>query len=245
MRATRVEREVFRGDTLYFRSQVFQDSMTGELFTVPVTNPLTPPPPAAVPFGLSGCALEFTAKYQYPDADSQAVWSLNTNLGGGITIVTSASGVYAVYGPPLQTVGFPDSPVDLRIDTQLIDANGNPYTIEYGTLIVRPDVTRTTTTPAVNPVSPPTFTTHVSSYQLLTGDVGADFNTASGPLTCTMPASPQAGRPYYVSLSPTGTNPLTIAVPNGYTIEGQSTWSLTAPGESVTLILVGMDYRVF
>ena len=73
---TPFDREVRRGDTLFFLDQVFQDVATKQLFTVPVTNPPTQPPPGSAPFNLAGCTLWFTAKGYPTDPDIRAVFAL-------------------------------------------------------------------------------------------------------------------------------------------------------------------------
>jgi hypothetical protein len=142
MGPTEFNRTVLRGDSLFFLDQVYQDVVTKELFTLPVTNPPTPPRPGSAPFNLTGCELWYTAKFYRPDPDLRAVWALNTAALGGVAIINALIGTFSVTGSPLATVGFPDGDVTLAFDIQIKDATGKVFTIEKGTQTVEADVTR-------------------------------------------------------------------------------------------------------
>jgi hypothetical protein len=144
MTATNYDRTMFRGDSLYFVDQVFQDPITGEMMTVPVTNPPSPPPPGKVPFNLTGCHVWVTVKYQWADVDAQAVLEVDNQALGGVTLGT-VQGQFTTLGPPAAFALQADSPVDLRLDIQVKDTTGRVTTVEWGKLTVSPDVTRATT----------------------------------------------------------------------------------------------------
>src|ERR1700722_7465695 len=74
---TRFRRRMVRGDTLFFNNQVYQNLLTNELFTIPVTSPPTTPPANSVPFNLTGAEIWFTAKSSIPLPDVAAVFELN------------------------------------------------------------------------------------------------------------------------------------------------------------------------
>lgn len=140
---TSFDRTMRRGDTLFFLDQVFQDVVTKELFTVPTTNPPTPPPPGSAPFNLAGCTLWFTAKAYAPDPDLRAVFELGSASPlAGVAVVVAALGTFSVTGLPVSTRGFPDGPVALSYDVQVMDGTGRISTVEQGTLVVVPDLTR-------------------------------------------------------------------------------------------------------
>lgn len=143
-RPTRVTRRVFRGDTWRFFDQVFQDVVTLELFTVPVTSPPRRPPERAKPFDLTGCRVWVTAKRQVPDPDLAAMVELDNLSLGGVVLTAATSGVFSSTAPPSAFAGLEDTEVRLRMDVQVKDAAGNIFTVEYGVLFVDPDVTRAT-----------------------------------------------------------------------------------------------------
>jgi hypothetical protein len=138
--AWRVRPPVRRGDTLSFSLQVFQNQQTGQYGTV---WPGEVAPPNCVVVNLTGWRVIFTAKYEFPDWDSQAVWQLdNQSLTGVVT--TGTNGSVAVTGPAQNTVGFADGPTRLVYDVEGIDPSANVRTFETGSIVVVPDVTRIT-----------------------------------------------------------------------------------------------------
>jgi hypothetical protein len=134
-----------RGDTLFFNNQVYQNLLTNELFTIPVTSPPTTPPANSVPFNLTGAEIWFTAKSSIPLPDVAAVFELNNMTLGGVAILTAASGTFSVTGSPQATLTFPDSRVLLYFDQQVKDSTGRVSTVEVGHLEVFPDTTRNIT----------------------------------------------------------------------------------------------------
>jgi hypothetical protein len=140
---TTADREMPRSDTLFFLDAVWQDVATTQVFTVPITNPTTPPPPGSVPFNLTGCRIICTVKKYVPDPDQAAVMQMDNQLLGGVTIVSAVQGTFAVTGPAQATVQFPDSEVVLVFDIQITTVGGNIITIEHGKLFVPADITRT------------------------------------------------------------------------------------------------------
>lgn len=193
------------------------------------------------PVNLDGHHIVVTVKLNLSDPDDEAVW-VGDSMTGGVVILnqTTNEGQFAISMPPSATAALPNQPAVLTYDVVDVDGSGNIYETESGSIFITPRATATQ--PSV--ASP--MQTHTSDYTLQSNDVGADFNTAAGPLTATMPTIPLAGRPYYVSMGPTSVNPLTILPGEGAsTINGQASWQLTEPDQSVQLILVGTDYRIF
>jgi hypothetical protein len=144
-RPTRISRRLFRGDTWRFYDQVFQDTVTQELFTVPVTSPPRRAPERAQPFNLTGCRVWVTAKRQVPDPDAGAMVELDNLALGGVVLISATAGTFSATAPPATFAGLEDSLVRMRFDVQVKDTGGNVFTVEYGELLCWPDVTRATT----------------------------------------------------------------------------------------------------
>jgi hypothetical protein len=142
---TQWKRRMRRGDTLFFLTQVYQDTLTNQLFTVPITNPPQCAPSKAVPFNLTGAEVWFTAKNNVPDPDLAAIFELNNLTLGGVVLVTPTSGLISVTGQPLNTFYFADSTVTLDYDIQVKDSTGRVSTVEIGLYGVDPDITRSIT----------------------------------------------------------------------------------------------------
>jgi hypothetical protein len=134
------ERRSRRGDTFQFTLQVLQNAQTLEYGSV---WPGESPSPNYVPVNLTGWRVVFTAKYEFPDYDSEAVAQLDNLALGGVT-ATGTTGQVGVAVPALATAGFPDGPVKLVYDVKVIDPSNNPHTAEIGRWTVSPSVTRAT-----------------------------------------------------------------------------------------------------
>jgi hypothetical protein len=134
----RRRRRMLRGDTLAFTVQVLVNPTTGEYGTV---WPAEPQPYNTAPVNLTGWRVIFTAKYEVPDWDNQAVAQLDNETLGGV-VATGVVGTTSVTMPPTATVGFADTATTLVYDLQGIDPSGNVHTFETGRLRVRADVTR-------------------------------------------------------------------------------------------------------
>jgi hypothetical protein len=142
---TRFSRKMRRGDSIYFLNAIWQNIITGQLFTLPVTDPILSPPPNSIPFNLTGCEIWYTAKLNTPDPDVAAPIELSNMALGGITVTSAVSGAFTVLGSPFLTSLFPDSRVRLNADHQVKDSTGRVSTVEVGHLDVYPDITRNTT----------------------------------------------------------------------------------------------------
>lgn len=118
------DRTMFRGDSLVFEVQILQSD-------------------GCSPQNITGWAVWFTAKDSYGIPDSQAQIRLGNVLPlTGITITSAPEGKLQVVVPPSATLNFPDTPAKLFYDVQVRDGAGKVFTVELGTLTVRPDVTR-------------------------------------------------------------------------------------------------------
>lgn len=94
------------------------------------------------PYDLTGAKLWFTAKSSVHNPDAQAEIALDTAALGGVVITSALQGLARVTIPPITTRSFADGPVRLAFDFQLKDALGVIATLEFGELVVSPDVTR-------------------------------------------------------------------------------------------------------
>lgn len=117
--------QMVRGDTKQFRSPV---TLSG----------------AAV--DLTGGKLIFTVKKALSDADVDAVAQKSWDAGTphGITVTTPGNGIAITTIDPSDTAGL-DAPVTLFWDLQYETTGAaQVYTVDSGTLLVTPDVTRST-----------------------------------------------------------------------------------------------------
>ena len=88
---------------------------------------------------LTHAQLFFTLKQSASDPDSAALVKKDSNTGG-ITITDAPNGVALVNLIPDDTATLPlEQP--LVADVQLIDGNGNLFTVASGTLVVHQDIT--------------------------------------------------------------------------------------------------------
>jgi hypothetical protein len=151
-----VPRRSMRGDTLLFNVQVYApgtmnlDSSESPLSRslVPGSRALSAPRPSSVPQNLTGWFLQFTAKYQTSDLDSQAV-AVSKTTGTTPNVITfprgAAAGLALVSVGPLNTITLADGPTRLTYDVIAIDGSGNRYTLERGVWTIRAGATRATT----------------------------------------------------------------------------------------------------
>jgi|ERR1700722_10422018 len=132
-----------RGDTIVIDTQVLEPPVAG----LPVQNP-----PTLVPANITGWFFWITIKYYYSDPDSLAVAQCNstpasTPTGGGVTITNALNGQLEGIIPPAATLNFPDSIVECVYDIKAKTTDSIPrfFTVETGTIVVRPNVTRADT----------------------------------------------------------------------------------------------------
>jgi len=115
---------MFRGDSFVFDVQVLQDD-------------------GCSPQNITGWTAWFTAKEHYAVPDATASIRLGTASPlTGIVITSPTEGKLEIVVPPQSTVNFPDTTMCLVYDVQVKDGAGRVFTVELGTLSVRPDVTR-------------------------------------------------------------------------------------------------------
>lgn len=91
---------------------------------------------------VTGWDFWFTAKQAKSLPDNLATIRQDTAALGGITITDAPSGKVRVTAPPVATYGLPDGDVLLYYDLQGRDGTGTIRTVDVGTLVVHPDVTR-------------------------------------------------------------------------------------------------------
>jgi hypothetical protein len=136
-----MKRKMVRANTLFFAGTLYQDSVTKEYFTVPVTNPPTPQQGGGVPVDLSltGTRLRFTLKNFQADPTMLAVMDLDNLVLGGVAFPLPVQGQFTVTGSALSTQRFPDSPVHPVYSIQYTDPSGGVHTAEVGRLTINPN----------------------------------------------------------------------------------------------------------
>jgi hypothetical protein len=136
-----MRRKMIRANTLFFAGALYQDSVTLQYYTVPVTNPLTPQQPGGVPvnLSLSGTRLRFTMKNFQADSPMLAVMDLDNLVLGGVAFPLPLQGQFNVTGSPLSTQRFPDSTVHPVYDLQYTDPSGGVWTVETGVVAISPN----------------------------------------------------------------------------------------------------------
>lgn len=97
--------------------------------------------PDGSPLDPSPGTLFFTAKSSHRQSDDDAAFSKIT--GSGISITDAPNGVATVTLAPSDT-DLLYAPSVLLWDLQYVTAGGAPITLAAGTLMVRPDITRST-----------------------------------------------------------------------------------------------------
>lgn len=133
-------RRTRRGDSWFLYFQIVQDVTSLQFYTAFIRQQI---PANATPVNITGWSIWVTIKKYPNDPDNQALAQL-TITGGGVTLDQPLSGVGHSIMPPSATSGLPDGVVPAIYDVQAKDLLGNIYTVESGTLLVSPDVTRAT-----------------------------------------------------------------------------------------------------
>lgn len=118
--------QMYRGDTFRLQLQVVDEQGRG--------------------VNLTGAKAWSTLKRNMTEIDGLALMQvLSTGGSPGIVFTTPASGILTVTYPPLSTYSLPDDPVTLYYDVQVRLADGTVGTVDLGTILVTPDVTRDST----------------------------------------------------------------------------------------------------
>jgi hypothetical protein len=118
------DREMWRGDSHIFDVTVLKSD-------------------GCTPQDITGWTAWFTAKEHVALQDSAATIRLGNILPlTGIVLTFPTQGKMRITVPPSATINCPDTPLCLFYDVQVKDVAGNVFTIERGTLTVKPDVTR-------------------------------------------------------------------------------------------------------
>jgi hypothetical protein len=150
-----VLRRSMRGDTLLFQVQVYAPGVMNpdgaesplSRALIPGSRALSAPRPSSVPQNLTGWFLQFTAKNQTSDQDSQAV-AISKTTGTTPNVITfprgAAAGLVLVSVGSLNTITLADGPTRLVYDVIGVDGAGNRSTLERGLWTVRAGATRAT-----------------------------------------------------------------------------------------------------
>jgi hypothetical protein len=94
------------------------------------------------PVNLAGGTLEYTAKWAVTDPDAAAVIQLSTATSG-IVVTDATNGLATITIPSSGTSSLPYRTSILYHDVRFTDSTGAVHTILYGTLTVKPNVSRT------------------------------------------------------------------------------------------------------
>lgn len=161
MSCSRIKRPVVRGDTLQFAVQVYAASAALGLnhpYTAGTVPPYCDAPPArTAPQPITGWFAFCTLKRNEQDSDSAAVYQATSQPNGGIVFVSPSFGQLQVTIPARATFQFPDGDVPIDYDIQLVDPAGQVWTVELGSFVVDPDITRTIAAPPPAPAPPFAF----------------------------------------------------------------------------------------
>jgi hypothetical protein len=116
---------MYRGDTAKFMGVVLNSEDTSDVRNI--TDDM----------------LFFTAKTNIADVDGSAIIAIKT--GTGITAPNPTTGVYYIEVPASATNAM-TAVIDtvLQYDVQLVDPALRVYTLDRGTLTIKPDITRST-----------------------------------------------------------------------------------------------------
>ena len=124
MAVTPFNLEMYRGNTFSFNLSITSD--------------------VGVPTNLVGASLRMTVKRDPKDLDAAAVFT--RTIGSGITVTNASQGLATVSLSPSNTLTLPATvpALSLFYDIQLTDASANVYTVAYGRLNVKPNISITT-----------------------------------------------------------------------------------------------------
>lgn len=93
---------------------------------------------------LTDAVIYFTGKAKVTDSDAAAVFK--KAIGDGITVTDAANGGCTVSLANVDTASLTGlTAITLRVDLEVIEADGNIATAALGVLVVAPDVTLATT----------------------------------------------------------------------------------------------------
>lgn len=165
--------------------------------------------------------------------------------GASVTGPTGAASTVAGPTGPTGTMGFtgPTGPPG--------SASATGATGPTGTGVTGPTGTAGTTGPTGAGVTGPTGAVGVDTITLTS--VGGTVTTvltvvdaSGGPKSSTLPSAvSNAGRRWTVKKGDTSTNTVLVATTSGQTIDGEASWLLTRPGESLTVYSDGANWRKF
>ena len=93
------------------------------------------------PLNLTTGTLYFTAKSHSRQADTDALCQKSSGTCGGITVTNASEGLFMVTLSPSDTVDA-YAPSYMLWDVQYVTSGGNVYTLIDGTLLLKADITR-------------------------------------------------------------------------------------------------------
>ena len=134
---------MFRGDTFVFADQILtptSSTVVGQVIQYISRGKANELGIQGIPINITGFRIWFTMKKQVEDADP-GVTQLDNLALGGVLITTPINGQYQVTIPTLATRGMQDGQWSLLYDVQVKDAGGAIVTVDFGAMIVNPDIT--------------------------------------------------------------------------------------------------------
>lgn len=90
---------------------------------------------------LTGGVVWVTGKRDLGDEDADAVFQLNSDELGGVTITSAATGELTVDFLPAHTAGLTDQKTEVWVDAAFVDAAGKRRTFQTGKITVYRDAT--------------------------------------------------------------------------------------------------------
>jgi hypothetical protein len=248
-------RRMRRGDTLSFSFQVRRRPTFDQDSQLEYCAHCDP---SAVQVNVAGWFFWATLKRTVSDPDQLAVAQVTSQpssapAGGGISVVSAAAGQGTVTVPAIATRAFPDGVVRLVYDVQGQDTSGQIWTVETGTVVVRPDVTSSIAAypgggsfpPA--PVAPvPVVTSANSPYALAPVDSLVEFDESNGfGARALLPPNPMIGESHtFVWPKWTLSSPPPVIDGNGKQLTPYSQISQSSGALVSTTAITDFDGRV-
>lgn len=90
---------------------------------------------------VTGATFTYTAKWDFPDDNADAVFTKTSGVGGGITVLDPVTGSLEIQIDPPDTSALPYAQVDLVYDLTMENISSQIFSILRGVLTVVPNVT--------------------------------------------------------------------------------------------------------
>lgn len=83
---------------------------------------------------LTGGTIYVTGKRWLSDADADAIFRLNTDDLGGVSVLSASAGTARATIPASATADLPDEATPIYVDCVWVDSSGKPYSFQKGTI---------------------------------------------------------------------------------------------------------------